>query len=69
MIYALTQDQSSKKRWEAGNGKMNIFSVDGFYLTLNPNFQSEYLVDSFNPKILVYSTLDEALIFISKETK
>lgn len=64
MILALTQDQSNRKQWEAGNGRLNVYSIDGMYVTANPHFDSAYIVDEHNPKIKVFNTLEEAIQFI-----
>jgi hypothetical protein len=64
MILALTKDQGSRMRWEAGNGKANIYSVDGMFITENPEFDSAYILDEHNPKIKVFNTLEEAIEFI-----
>jgi hypothetical protein len=66
MILSLTKDQSLRKRWEAGNGQANIYSVDGFFVTLNPEFDPAYVVDKFNPKVLTFETLEEAVKALSK---
>ena len=66
MILSLTKDQSSRKQWEAGNGRLNIYSVDGFFVTLNPEFDDAYIVDEHNPRILTFTTLNEAISFIDK---
>lgn len=66
MILALTQDQSNRKQWEAGNGRANVYSVDGMFVTLNPDFDDQYIVDEFNPKIKVFNTLEDAVRFIER---
>ena len=64
MILSLTKEQSLRKRWEAGDGKASVYSVDGFFVTLNPDFDSNYIVDELNPKVLIFKTLEEAVKFI-----
>lgn len=56
----LTKEQNKRKQFEATYKGMVIYSVDGVYFFANKNYDSQYIVDKFNPKIYVYSTLEEA---------